>query len=336
MYTLDLKVGYGCNNNCIHCIIEGNKKRLRDKDLPINRTTEDLKREILGIAETIKANSEEDCKIIMTGGEPTIRKDFLEICQFAIDNGFKQIGLQTNGRKLSDREFTEQLVKRFPIRFTVALHADNPEIHDAITRQRGSFDETVQALKYLNEFKARSSGKIVISKKNTKNLLNTVKLFESLNVLTINIAFPHSAIHDPRFHDYVPRYRDIIDELKSILIYGQEKKMAILTEAVPYCLLKGYEEFVGENFIMGDITINDVDFSKTDWQKRRPEIKAKAKECENCYINILCEGPWEEYLHYYDATELMPISDIRESLIISKKIKLIKKFNQVEKSKDCE
>ncbi len=35
--------------------------------------------------------------IMFTGGEPTVRKDFLEICKMAKDNGFKEVIVATNG-----------------------------------------------------------------------------------------------------------------------------------------------------------------------------------------------------------------------------------------------
>ena len=35
--------------------------------------------------------------IMFTGGEPTVRKDFAEICKMAKDNGFKEVIVATNG-----------------------------------------------------------------------------------------------------------------------------------------------------------------------------------------------------------------------------------------------
>ncbi len=50
--------------------------------------------------------------IMFTGGEPTVRKDFPEICKMAKDNGFKEVIVATNGygfqRKKGGLEFTKK------------------------------------------------------------------------------------------------------------------------------------------------------------------------------------------------------------------------------------
>ena len=50
--------------------------------------------------------------IMFTGGEPTVRKDFPEICKMAKDNGFKEVIVATNGygfqRKNGGLEFTKR------------------------------------------------------------------------------------------------------------------------------------------------------------------------------------------------------------------------------------
>jgi hypothetical protein len=50
--------------------------------------------------------------IMFTGGEPTVRKDFPEICKMAKDNGFKEVIVATNGygfqRKNGGLEFTKK------------------------------------------------------------------------------------------------------------------------------------------------------------------------------------------------------------------------------------
>ncbi|MCD7819715.1 MAG: radical SAM protein, partial [Lachnospiraceae bacterium] len=97
----DIKVGYACNNKCIHCVIANQKIAAQKKYSYINRTT----KECLQIIQDSKDNGYND--IVITGGEPTIRKDFFEILEFAKSLGMS-IYLQTNGRMFMNEEFAKK------------------------------------------------------------------------------------------------------------------------------------------------------------------------------------------------------------------------------------
>lgn len=327
MFTLDLKLGYTCNNKCIHCIIEGNKQRLINKKIKTDKTTKECLLEIDEGVKQFKNLGYKSGKIVITGGEPTIRKDFFEICDYAYKSSFKDMSIQTNGRMLSDRKFTKILIDKYPVKFTIALHGDTSEIHDNVTKEKNSFNETVEGLKNISLLGGSAVGKIVISKDNKNSIFNTVKLFNTVGIKKVNIAFPHSSKNDKRFHIYVPKYSDVLEQVILSLEYGIKHEIFIMTEAFPYCLLPKFEEYIGENFIHGDITINDVNNSKTDWQKKRLAIKAKGGQCIDCLINHICEGCWEEYIDNYGSHELKPITNIKSSLIIGKKVKLSRIYN---------
>ena len=40
----DIKLGYSCNNDCVHCVIAGNREQLRRRRLPINLKTDECLR----------------------------------------------------------------------------------------------------------------------------------------------------------------------------------------------------------------------------------------------------------------------------------------------------
>ena len=61
----DLKVGFTCNNKCLHCVVEDKKDT---KDL----TLEEIKH-------IVDNNVAENDTVVLTGGEVSIRKDFYEI-----------------------------------------------------------------------------------------------------------------------------------------------------------------------------------------------------------------------------------------------------------------
>lgn len=81
-----------CQLNCPHCY-----------HLPDN-TTQD--RPIDNLRELFK-NFPKTCYPMMAGAEPTLRKDFVNLCQEIKDSGFERFLALTNGLKFADKQFTK-------------------------------------------------------------------------------------------------------------------------------------------------------------------------------------------------------------------------------------
>ena len=67
---IDLKVGFSCNNRCIHCVVS-------DKYSEKNLSLEEIKRLI-----EYYISQYGSIKLTLTGGEVTIRKDYCQLMQF--------------------------------------------------------------------------------------------------------------------------------------------------------------------------------------------------------------------------------------------------------------
>ncbi|MBM4371799.1 MAG: radical SAM protein, partial [Deltaproteobacteria bacterium] len=95
---VDVKTGFHCNNRCSFCV-QGDKR-----DLHGNKSTEEVR-------QTLRDAVRDSDSIVFTGGEVTIRADFLELVRFARELGFRRIQVQTNGRMLAYRAFARQTVE---------------------------------------------------------------------------------------------------------------------------------------------------------------------------------------------------------------------------------
>lgn len=329
MYIFDLKVGYSCNNSCTHCVIQINKEMIEKSGESYDRTTEECMCEIDKGYEEFLSSCNQRSMVVITGGEPTIRPDLLNLCDYIVKKGFENIDIQTNGRALSNYDFTKELVEGYPIRFVVALHGNNSDIHDTVTTKNGSFFQTVRGIQNIKKLKGRIIGKIVISKTNSKCLLETIKLYKELEVNHVNIAFPHSSIKDHRFFDFVPRYSDIVEEVSKVIEFAKENDMLVTFECIPLCLMKGNEEYISEFGIKdNDSLTSPVNSKIVDWSKRRLEIKSKAKACKKCYFNDLCEGVWEEYIHYYGEEEFIPVTEVKTFMNVLNKVQTLNKIKK--------
>lgn len=308
MARADIKLGYSCNNDCIHCVISDFKDKVLEKGLPEDISDEDYKKELLDSRKRAD-------KITFTGGEPTVRKELLDLVAFARDIGFS-ITMQTNGRRLSDPRFATALCSIAPINFCIALHGHNAEIHDRITQRQGSFYETVQGIRNIIEIRQTSnflSGKIVISKVNADYLTETSRFMISLGFSSINLTFPHACGNARKyFYDVVPRYVEIKESVINAIQLCFLHNVHVDVETIPFCFLPNLE------WLAVELALSEDDYAELkqygsekkiiDWTKKRKQIKTKFPQCKECRFDTICEGPWNEYPKFYGNDEFTPVT----------------------------
>jgi len=293
----DIKLGYDCNNNCVHCVIADQRDYCKKVGRSINRDTQEF------IYELNDSRLHGCDGVIFTGGEPTIRKDIFILLKHAQKIGF-EIAMQTNGRMFYYLNFAERFVK-YNINYAIALHGHNASIHDSITRVRGSFEQTTKGIKNLLTLGITSiSGKTVISRFNYKYLPEIVKLFLNFGLRRMNFAFPHANGNARKYFDIVvPTYTEIMDYVYQAIeiVKEYERKMGISIyidfEAIPFCLMRGYEKYISDiTYIKKKyIELKQLNFKTRDWNSARRQQKLKFPQCRKCKYDTICEGIWKEY-----------------------------------------
>lgn len=293
---LDLKVGFACNNFCKHCV-QANKRNLVDK------TTEQLKKEIV-------EGYEDGCRgIVFTGGEPTIRKDLIELVQFAKEVGYEIIQVQSNGRLLSNPKYADALVEAGMNEFSPALNGHKPEIHDYLASVNGAWEQTVQAIKNVREYgHVRIITNSVVTKPNYRWLKELAELLVRLGVDQYQLAFVHSAGNAWFNFDFiVPYIESAAPKIKEGLQVGIDVGITVMAEAMPFCLMDGYEKYVSELYIP-QTEIKDAFWTIEDFKKSKLEGgKFKPEKCKSCKFYPICEGIWSDYAAKRGTKELHPV-----------------------------
>lgn len=308
MKHADIKMGYSCNNNCIHCVVADQKESALKLRGNYDRSTEEYKNELY--------NSRIDGfdVVVFTGGEPTIRKDIKELLDYAKNLRFI-INMQTNGRMFFYEKFAKKLSK-LDIIYTVALHGDDDGLHDSITRAKGSFVQTIKGIKNLISLNQTVHGKVVISKKNYKKLKEILELFIDLGINHVNMTFPHGDGNARKyFFDVVPKYSEIRYSVEKVINFVEKynkenyKHLYVDFEAIPFCFLNGNHEYVSElNFIDEENSeLKQLNIYSKNWEILRKKNKKKFLKCNLCKMDSVCEGPWCEYSKYYGESEFKPI-----------------------------
>ena len=299
----DIKLGYTCNNRCIHCVIADQRDRALQLRGSTDRTTQEY------VSELLDAKRRGLSDVIFTGGEPTIRKDLLQLMHKARTLGLR-VHVQTNGRILAYRAMVEKAAPLQAI-WCVALHGPTAAVHDGIVGIPGAFDQTLRGLQNLREFKQHVLGKVVISKLNVPHLAEIVGLLASVGAEHVNLAFPH-ALGSAREHfdEVVPTYTDLAPELRRA-VAAHASAIEISIEAVPPCVLPGHKKHLTEYEFSPrhqPAVHTQLDMETSDWHEARREQKQKGENCQQCRYDAVCEGPWKEYVEHFGAGELVPLT----------------------------
>lgn len=316
MGRVDIKLGYSCNDACIHCVVDDFRDALRAKGLHQDKTTRQF------IDELSEARGRADT-VVLTGGEPTIRRDLVDIVRHARSLGYR-ILVQSNGRRFSDPSFVDALVAASDMTFCIALHGPTAEVHDAVTRRGGAFEETVAGIGNLLARRQAVTGKIVLSRVNTPHLVETVELFHALGVRYVSIAYPHAlGMARKMWDEVVPRYVDVLPFLHRALDAVHRLGMSADAETFTYCHMEGYEHFISEIQQQLETYVElqqyGCDDAVLDWSVVRRDIKRKFPPCRACRFDAICEGPWTEYAERYGGDEFrplygVPVTDVRAIL----------------------
>lgn len=294
---VDIKTGFNCNNRCRFCV-QGDKRYKFE-----NRDTDDVKRLLEEARQGIDS-------IVFTGGEVTIRPDFMELLSHARDLKYRVIQIQTNGRMFANRSFVEECVAHGATEFSPALHGHIPELHDYLTRAPGSFAQTVSGLKNLHALGLYTLTNTVITRSNYRHLPEIAKLLVKHGVAQYQFAFVHAVgTAGENFAGIVPRKTLVEPYVKRGLDVGIRAGVSVMTEAIPYCFMSGYEDYVAER-IIPRTKIFDAEQTIEDYTDfRLNEGKLKGPPCEECCMKAECEGPWREYPEYYGWSEFKPMTE---------------------------
>jgi len=289
-----------CNSNCIFC------SRLIGEDFS------DPKEKIPG---RIKRQKE---TISLEGGEPTLCPELFKWISLAKKGGTREIILTTNGILLCNVNYCRKLIKSGITLFNINMPSHIPELHDFLTGTKGTLKLKLQAIKNLISLGqgAKTRLTFVITSENYKTLPDYVKFvkknFPEIFYIALNFIKIDGRVR--KREDLVPRLRDIGLYLEKALEYCQENRIKILSDGLPLCYLKGYEDRAIDSH---KIIHKNPTFL---WEKRQHA------NCADCSVNALCSGARKDYLRLYGGEDLKPFGKREQEETMER---VLKKYSDV-------
>lgn len=166
-----------CQLKCLHCRAEAQFKRD-----PRELSFEEGKALIDQIYEM------NNPMLVFTGGDPLMREDVFEIAEYAVKKGVR-VSMTPSATPNVTKEAIEKAKDVGLSRWAFSLDGPTAKIHDHFRGTEGSFDLTMERIKYLHELEIPIQINTVISRYNIDYLDEMAKVVEDLKCVLWSVFF---------------------------------------------------------------------------------------------------------------------------------------------------
>ncbi|MFQ6070937.1 MAG: radical SAM protein [Candidatus Aminicenantales bacterium] len=161
------EITLACNLNCIHCHASSGKPH------PDELTTE----EGLKLVDEI-ASIKEFCMLVLTGGEPLVRKDIFKLMDYGKKRGLKFV-IATNGHLITE-EVAFCLKESGGKGVAVSLDSSLPEVHNFIRNNPQAYELALRGIKNAKKAGLAIQINFTATKHNLSQLGDTIDMVNDL------------------------------------------------------------------------------------------------------------------------------------------------------------
>lgn len=172
-YRMDLAITYRCNNDCLHCY------NARPRSFPELST-----QQWMLILDRLWQQGIPH--VVFTGGEPTLRNDLPELIAHAEQNG-QITGINTNGRRLSDRQYLHTLIQAGLDHVQITLESHDQSIHNAMVKSEQAWEQTTAGIRNALDSPLYVMTNTTMLRDNSSYLEPTLHFLAALGVPTVGL-----------------------------------------------------------------------------------------------------------------------------------------------------
>lgn len=168
-----------CNMNCKHCLFYQNTKKGITKEL----STEEVYKIIDNVSKDKNVSA-----IWLSGGEPLLRKDIVEVCKYISSKGIVP-SLSTNGILLNE-DLIYRLYSSGVNYIHLSLDGAKAHTHDSLRGVIGSYDKLMKVMDLLRDSPINVGASFMVTEESIDELEEVVKIAEdkSLSVLSFYLV----------------------------------------------------------------------------------------------------------------------------------------------------
>jgi MoaA/NifB/PqqE/SkfB family radical SAM enzyme len=162
-----------CNLRCKHCYADSNP----DRPLYEQMSDQDW-------LNTIDQAASLGCRALQfIGGEPTMHPALPALIERARVRDFETVEVYTNGTMFHPR--VKEAFIRHQVDLAFSVYAANSEIHDRVTQRRGSFERTLQSIRWALEARLSVRAGIITMSDNAGETERTQELLRAIGITNI-------------------------------------------------------------------------------------------------------------------------------------------------------
>ena len=305
---LELQLGHLCNNRCVFCTSGQASELGIARQIAVEPV----------IAALDQAASRGVRKVTFLGGEPTSQKSFLPALTHAVELGFSEIVIFTNGVTSSNRTFIDRIVAmgRFTWRFSI--QGGTEEAHDAVTKVPGSFRRIIAGLTYLKELGQRVTANMCVNELSYRSLPHYPELVREYNIRDFHVDMVRPAQSGqrtdeylqsilPRFSAMVPYLREMLEEFERL-----DPGYDVNVGNFPFCLLPEWSHKIHHGGQQTTLNMPDGDadgvLRSADKYQSQWSDMVYGPQCDTCALRSECRGVPRKYQQFYGFDELRPLT----------------------------
>jgi len=209
-----------CNLACVHC----RAGACPDAD-PEELSFEEGRSLIDGIAEVGKPI------LIMTGGEPLLRRDFFELARYGMETGLRVV-LATNG-VLVTSDVAQRIADVGIARVSISLDGPGAGDHDSFRRVDGAFDASLRGIGNLRDAGVSLQINTTLTTRNRGQLPQIMRLAEDLgaDAFHVFLLVPTGRAREMAGQEMGPEeYEESLEEFYRL---GRESKLETKATCAP-------------------------------------------------------------------------------------------------------
>ena len=172
-----VELTYRCNEKCVHCF---------NPQIQHDCSTDLTTAELIKAINDLYAVGVHD--VTFSGGEPSLRDDLFEILDECRRLNLA-ITIFTNGQMSEEK--VQRLISYYPQTVGVSIYSVNPDIHDATTQIKGSWEKSIRTIKILVDAGIRVVMKCPLMQHTVHGYKEFLKLCDDLGAVgqcTINLT----------------------------------------------------------------------------------------------------------------------------------------------------
>jgi uncharacterized Fe-S cluster-containing radical SAM superfamily protein len=305
-HLFEIQLGHLCNDRCVFCSSGQLTQMKLARAIKLDPIVEAIE-----AARTSGAR-----RVTFLGGEPTIQKNFPAALKRAVELGFEEIVIFTNGVMLPHPGFIDKIVALGKFEWRISIQGATEEAHVAVTLRKDSFQRIVTGLKMLQERGQLVTSNICVNERSYRSLPAFPALIQEYGVRQLHVDIVRPSSTGERSEEYLreimPRYSDMAPSMAAMLQGFEDRKVDcdVGLGNLPLCILPKWAHRIhhgGEDTVTqaADASGLEVAVDKYQWHA---SLRQHVKACDGCVFRPHCTGIFTKYLELYGDSEFQTVT----------------------------